>query len=115
MNPQPVILGAVKVMSVSERQKGEIMQREWRKLTGVLATLTYAQGRALKEELVAEDEGAAVIEAIEIKSKSVACPCRRLSYPERQCLRQSSQDTDAPIPWRLPQAPRFLSSLVPHP
>jgi len=46
VNPQPVILGAVKVMSVSERQKGEIMQREWRKLTGVLATLTYAQGRA---------------------------------------------------------------------
>ncbi|HNO75545.1 MAG TPA: hypothetical protein PKG49_08025 [Nitrosomonas mobilis] len=50
-------------MSVSERQKGEIMQREWGKLTGVLATLTYAQGRALKEELVAEDEEAAMIEA----------------------------------------------------
>lgn len=48
-------------------------QREWKKLKAMVATLTFAQRQALKEELVAEDDGAASVEVIEAWKPS-GCP-----------------------------------------
>lgn len=49
-------------------------QREWNRLKGLLKKLTFGQRRALKEELVAEDEAAASVEIIETQQVPSGCP-----------------------------------------
>jgi transposase-like protein len=49
-------------------------QRDWKKLKAMVETLTFAQRRALREELVAEDATAACVEVIEAHGEAVGCP-----------------------------------------
>lgn len=49
-------------------------QRDWKKLKAMVAALTFAQRRALKEKLVAEDDAAASVEVVESCMKLSGCP-----------------------------------------
>lgn len=96
-------------------------QREWTKLKAMVAKLTFAQRRALKEELVAENDAAVCVEVIETGRRLDRCPhCRSESVVRngsanglqrhkcRGCRRTFNALTGAPLA-RLRQKPKWLA------
>ena len=96
-------------------------RREWTKLKAMVAKLTFAQRRALKEELAAEDDGAASVEVIETQATRGRCPhcgnegtVRNGSanglqrYKCRSCHRTFNALTGTPLA-RLRQKPKWLA------
>lgn len=96
-------------------------QREWTKLKAMVAKLTSAQRRALKEELVAENDAAACVEVIETGRRLDLCPhCRSESVVRngsanglqrhkcRGCRRTFNALTGTPLA-RLRQKPKWLA------
>ena len=96
-------------------------RREWKKLQAMVAKLTFAQRRALKEELAAENDAAACVEVIETEGKPSGCPhCRSellvrngsayglQRYKCRSCHRTFNALTGTPLA-RLRQKPKWLA------
>ena len=96
-------------------------RRERSKLKAMVAKLTFAQRRALKEELAAEDNGAASVEVIETRATRGRCPhcgnegtVRNGSanglqrYKCRRCHRTFNALTGTPLA-RLRQKPKWLA------
>jgi len=110
-----------KLVALQTEGSGEMRQREWKKLKGMLAKLTFVQRAALKEALVAENDAAVCIEVLEAEGKASGSPhCRSASvvrngsandlqrYKCRRCQRTFNALTGTPLA-RLRQKPKWLA------